>query len=213
MKQFIVLLIVFASICTAAYGQVEETPSQPTAFPFDQDRLLNRLASLKPFKPDKGESESGYAFVVTHEEFRNSLIFLPKEKIDGVMEGFVSAAAFSFKSNTQFLMLTQWKDHESAKRFMGVEGELWSLKDKEYEQYIKEVVYKEIDITKDEKALLTRKTLEQTGQKQDVTTFVSARRNYFFECTLIGSYEDNEVKELVLRIWKIIESEGKKGTR
>jgi hypothetical protein len=213
MKQFIVLFVVFASICTAAYGQVAEGTSQPTVFTFDQDQLLNRLASLKPFKSERGESEPGYAFVVTQEEFKKSLIFLSKEKVDAVMENFVNAAAFSFKDNTLFLMLTQWKDRASAQKFMKVEDELWRLKDEKYQQYIKEVVYEGLDIAKDEKALLTRKTLKQGEQQQDVTTFVSARKTYLFECTLIGRYKDSEVKKLILQIWKIIESEEQKGTR
>jgi hypothetical protein len=213
MKQFCVLLVAIASICTAAYGQVEETPSQSSAFHFDQDQLLDRLATLKPFKPEKGETNSGYAFAVTQEDFRNSLMFLSKEKIDEVMGDFVSAVAFSFKDNTQFLMLTQWQDQEAAQKFMKVENELWRLKDEKYQHYIQEVVYEEIDIAKGEKALLTRKTLKQAEQKQNVIIFVSARENHLFECTLIGRYRDSEVKKLILQIWKIIESEEKKGKR
>lgn len=213
MKQFIILLVAIASICSAAYGQVEEGVSQSPAFQFDQEQLLSRFAALEPFKPEKGENDSGYAFVVTQEDFRNSLIFLSKEKIDEVMANFGNAVAFSFKNDTQFLMLTQWKDRESAQAFMKVENELWRLKDEKYKQYIKKVVYKEIDVVKDEKALLTRKTLKQAEQKQEATTFVSARKNYFFECTLIGGYTDSEVKKLILQIWKIVESEEKKGVR
>ena len=129
------------------------------------------------------------------------------------MGNFVSALAFSFKDNTLFLMLTQWKDRASAQKFMKVEDELWRLKDEKYQQYIKEVVYKELDITKEEKALLTRKTLKQGEQQQDVTTFVSARKNYLFECTLIGGYQESKVKKLILQIWKIIESEEQKRAR
>lgn len=213
MKAFCVLLVAIITMCTAAYGQGEEGVSQSPALQLNQDQLLNRLATLKPFKPDKGEAESEYAFVVTQEEFRKSLVFLSKENVDEAMKGFVSAAAFSFKGNTQFLMLTQWQDQEAAQKFMRVEDELWRLKDKEYQQYIKQVVYKEIDITKDEKALLTRKTIKQGKQKQDVTIFVSAREKYLFECTLIGGYTDDEVKKLILQIWKMIESEKKKGAR
>jgi rRNA-processing protein FCF1 len=121
--------------------------------------------------------------------------------------------AFAFRDNTQFLMLTQWKDQESAQKFMKVENELWRLKDEKYQHYIQEVVYEEIDIAKDEKALLTRKTLKQAEQKQNVTIFVSARKNYLFECTLIGRYQDSEVKKLILQIWKIIKSEEKRGAR
>jgi hypothetical protein len=84
---------------------------------------------------------------------------------------------------------------------------LWRLKDKKYQQYLKEVVYVEIDVTKDERALLTRKTIEQAEQRHDATIFVSARGNYLFECTLIGTYRDKKVKKLILQIWKIIESE------
>ena len=213
MKPIYVLLVAIITMCTAAYGQVGEEGARSPAFQFDQDQLLKRLAALKPFKTDKGEVESRYAFIVTQEEFRKSLIFLSQEKVDEAMEGFVSAAAFSFKGNTQFLMLTQWRDQESAQEFMRVEDELWRLKDKEYQQYIKKVVYEEINITNDERALLTRKTIQQGKQKQDVTTFVSARETYLFECTLIGCYTDREVKKLILQIWKIIESEVKKGVR
>jgi hypothetical protein len=213
MKQFIVLLVAIITISTAAYGQVEKQASQTTAFNFDQEQLLNRLAALKPFKPEKGESASGYAFIVTQEDFRDSLIFLSKEKIDEVMGNFVSALAFSFKDNTLFLILTQWKDRASAQKFMKVEDELWRLKDEKYQQYIKEVVYEELDITKDEKALLTRKTLKQGEQQQEVTTFVSAKKTYLFECTLLGGYEESKVRKLILQIWKIIESEEQKGAR
>ena len=127
------------------------------------------------------------------------------------MDGFVGAAAFSFEANTQFLMLTQWQDQEAARKFIKVEDELWRLKDKEYQQFLKKVVYEEIDIAEDEKALLTRKTIQQGEQKQAVTTFVSARGKYLFECTLIGDFTDREVKKLILQIWDVIESEEKKG--
>lgn len=209
MKQFIILLVIIVSICTAPYGQGEEGTSPSTVFQFDHNRLLNRLAGLKPFKPEKGESEAGNAFIVTPAEFRKSLLFLSEEKADGVMEGFIGAAGFSFKDNSEFLMLTQWKNPASAQGFMKVEEELWRLKDKEYQQYLKEVVYEEIDIAKDEQALLTRKQIEQVGQRHDATTFVSARGNYLFECTLIGKYADKDVKKLIQQIWKIIESEEK----
>jgi hypothetical protein len=214
MRKILCLLVMLATISTAVYGQVEEGASQPTAFHFDQDQLLDRLAALKPFKPEKGESEPGYAFVVTQEEFRNSLVFLAEEKADEVMVGFVSAAAFSFKSDTQFLMLTQWKDQESASNFMKIRNELWHLTDEAYPSLIKNVLYKEVDIAKDEKALLTRKTLEQGEQKPKITTsFISSRKHYLFECNLIGDYTETEVQKLILQIWKIIESEGKKGAR
>jgi len=209
MRKILCLLVMLATICTAAYGQDDERASSSTAFQIDHDRLLNRLADLKLFKPVKGESEAGNAFVVTSEEFRKSLLFLSEEKADEVMESFVGAAGFSFKDNSEFLMLTQWKDPTSVQGFMKVEEELWRLKDKEYQQYLKEVVYEEIDITKDEQALLTRKQIEHGGQRHDATTFVSARGNYLFECTLIGTYNDKEVKKLILQIWKIIESEEK----
>jgi hypothetical protein len=211
MKQFCFLLVAVITMCTAAYGQGEGGASQSPAFHFDQEHLLNRLAALKPFKSDKGEAESKYAFVVTQEEFRKSLIFLSKEEVDVAMDGFVGAAAFSFEANTQFLMLTQWQDQEAARKFIKVEDELWRLKDKEYQQFLKKVVYEEIDIAEDEKALLTRKTIQQGEQKQAVTTFVSARGKYLFECTLIGDFTDREVKKLILQIWDVIESEEKKG--
>jgi hypothetical protein len=130
-----------------------------------------------------------------------------------VMKVFGMALAFSFKDNTQFLVLTQWRDLESAKNFMTVRDELWRLTDGKYRSYIKDVTYEPVDIGAGEKALLTRKTLEQGGRKQDVTTFISARDAYFFECTLLGNYESSEVKKLILQIWKIIESEAKKGQR
>jgi hypothetical protein len=214
MKQFVVLLIAIAFICTAAYGQVEERASQSTAFHFDHGKVLNRLADLKPFKSEKGEYEQEKSsFLVTQEEFRSSLTFLAQEKADEIMKDFGSAMAFAFRDNTQFLMLTQWRDREAAQMFMKVEDELWRLKDKEYEQFLKRVVYEEIEITKDEKAFLTRKTIQQGEQKQDVTTFISARGKYFVECTLIGGYTDREVKKLILAIWKIVESEEQKGKR
>jgi hypothetical protein len=215
MKQIVVLLVAIACICTAAFAQVEEGTSQPSAFHFDHERVLNRLADLKPFKTEEGETDSGHAFAVTQEEFRNSLILLIKEgeKVDEVMANFGNAMACSFKNGTQLLTLTQWTDGQSAQAFMKLRYELWRSTDKEYQQYIKKVVYEEIDITKDEKALLTRKTIQQGKQKQDVTTFVSARGTYFFECTLIDEYTDREVKKLILEIWKIIESEEKKGGR
>jgi len=207
MRKILCLLVMFAIICTVAYGQGEEGTASSTAFQIDQDRLLKRFAVLKPFKTDRGEPGLGYAFVVTPEEFRKSLLFLAEEKADELMESFVGAAGFSFNDNSEFLMLTQWKDPSSAQAFVKVEEELWRLKDKKYQQYLKEVVYEEIDVAKDEQALLTRKTIEQTGQRHDATTFVSARGNYLFECTLIGTYKDKKVKKLILQIWKIIESE------
>ena len=214
MKAFFILLAAVSFICTAAYSQVDEGVSQPTAFHFDHEQVLNRLAALKPFKSDQGEYEQERdSFLVTQEDFRSSLILLSQERADEIMKDFGSAMAFSFRDNTQFLMLTQWQDQEAAQQFMGIEDEVWRLKDKAYEQYITKVAYKEIDITKDEKALLTRKTLKQREQTQDVTIFVSARGKYLFECTLIGGYTDSEVKKLILEIWKIIESEEKKGIR
>jgi hypothetical protein len=96
---------------------------------------------------------------------------------------------------------------------MKVRDELWHLTDGKYQSYIKNVQYEALDIAEGDKALLTRKTLEQSGQKQDVTTFISARKDYFFECTLMGSYEGSEVKKLILQIWKIVEAEAKKGKR
>ena len=146
---------------------------------------------------------------MTPEEFRKSLLFLSEEKADEVMKDFVGAAGFSFKDNSEFLMLTQWKDPASAQAFVEVEKELWRLKDEKYQQYLKEVVYEAIDIAKDEQALLTRKQIEQAGQRHDATTFVSTRGNYLFECTLIGDYKDKKVKKFILQIWKIIESEKK----
>jgi hypothetical protein len=214
MKAFFILFVAVFCICTAAYGQGEEGASPSTVFAFNQGQLVNRLATLKPFKPDKGEYEQERSsFLVTQEEFRSSLTFLAQESVAEVMEKFGGAMAFSFKDNTQFLMLTQWQDQVAAQKFMRIEDELWRLKDKEYQQFLKKVVYEEIDITKDEKALLTRKTIQQGERKQDVTIFVSAREQYLFECTLIGAYTDREVKTLILQIWKIIESEAKKGTR
>lgn len=209
MKKILCLLVMIAAVCIAAYGQGEEGAAQSTAFQLDQDQLLKHFAALKPFTPEKGQPGPGYAFVVTPEEFRKSLLFLSKEKADKMMESFVGAAGFSFKDNSQFLMLTQWKEPASAQAFMKIEEELWRLKDKQYQQYIKEVVYEEIDVAKDEKALLTRKTIEQAGQRHDATIFVSARGNYLFECTLIGNYKDRKVKKFILQIWKIIESEEK----
>ena len=211
MRHFFVLMILLALIGAATAGLAQEQAAPFALAQFDKDRLLNRLADLKPFQAEKTGSVPGYAFPVTKEEFRNSLLFLSSERTDEVMEAFGIALAFSFKDNTQFLILTQWRDQKSAERFMQVEGELWRLKDEEYKKYIKEVDYKDIEIASGEKALVTRKTLEQGGQKQDVTSFVSARKAYFFECTLMGNYEDKEVKKLILQIWKIVESEIKKG--
>ena len=215
MRRIFCLLVILATLCTVAYGQDEEGGAQSPApaFQFDQDQLLIRLATLKPFKPDKDQSLPGYTFVVTQEDFRSSLNFLAEERVDQIMENFGVAVAFSFKNDTHFLILTQWQDHESAKQFMQIEQELWRFKDKAYQEYIKRVVYEEIDVADDEKALLTRKTLAQAGQKQNVTTFVSARKNTFFECTLIGDYSDREVKKLILQIWKHIESEVKEADK
>jgi hypothetical protein len=215
MKQFIILFVAVAFICTAAYGQGEEGASQSQALHFDQDKLLKRFADLKPFKAEKGETDSGHAFAVTQEEFRNSLMLLikEKEKVDEIMAQFDSAAAFAFNNDTQLLTLMQWANPEYAEKFMNLRYELWHLTDKTYQQYIKKVVYEEIYIRKDERALLTRKTIQQGKQKQDVTTFVSAKGKYLFECTLIGEYSDSTVKKLILQIWKIIESEKKRGIR
>jgi hypothetical protein len=129
------------------------------------------------------------------------------------MKAFGMALAFSFKENAQFLVLTQWRDGDAAKSFMKMRDELWRLTDEKYRSYIKAVTYESLDIGEGEQALLTRKTLEQAGQKQNVTTFISARKAYFFECTLMGSYENDEAKKLIGQIWRIIESEAKKVQR
>ncbi len=213
MRRFFVLLVLLTIIGAAAYGQVGEQAAQFPITTFDKDQLVNRLAVLKPFQSEKGGAGPGYSFSVNKEEFKNSLNSLSEGKADEVMKDFGMAVAFSFKDNTQFLILTQWRDYESAKNFMKVRDELWHLTDEKYQSYIKNVKYEELGIAKGEKALLTRKTIEQAGQKVDVTTFVSARKNYFSECTLIGTYNDSEVQKLILQIWKIVESEEKKVTR
>ncbi len=209
---FCILIILVTIYAVASSSSGEQIPSFPIV-QFDKDRLLDRLADLKPFQAEKGGAVPGYAFPVTREEFRNSLLFLSPERADEVMNAFGMALAFSFKGNTQFLIFTQWRDQKSAEHFMQVEGELWRVKDEEYKKYIKEVDYKDIEIAAGEKALVTRKTLEHGGQKQEVTSFVSARKAYFFECTLMGNYEISEVKKLILQIWKIVESEAKKVQR
>jgi hypothetical protein len=213
MRHFFVLLVLLTLIGATTYGLAQEQAAPFPIAQFDKDRLLNRLADLKPFQAEKGGTVQGYAFPVNKEEFKNSLLFLSSERMDEVMKVFGMALAFSFKDNTQFLVLTQWRDLESAKNFMTVRDELWRLTDGKYRSYIKDVTYEPVDIGAGEKALLTRKTLEQGGRKQDVTTFISARDAYFFECTLLGNYESSEVKKLILQIWKIIESEAKKGQR
>ena len=211
-----ILFMVVAFICTAAYGQAEEATSQPTAFQFDQDQLLNRLADLKPFKSEKGEFEQERSsFLVTREDFRSSLALLIKEqtKIDEIMANFRNAFAFSFKGGTKFLTLTQWTDPEAAKKFMNLRYELWRLTDEKDPSLIIDVQYQEIDLLKDEKALLTRKTLGQDEKKYPTTSFLSSRKNYVFECNFIGNYNDQEIKKIILQIWEIIESEEKKGVR
>jgi hypothetical protein len=213
MRKILCLLVLLTIIGTAVYSQAEEQTLPFAVVNFDKDQLLNRLATLKPFQSEKGGAGLGYAFSVTKEEFRNSLAFLAQEKTEEMMKDFGMAVAFSFKDNTQFLVLTQWRDHEAAKKFMRMRDELWRLTDEKYKSHIKNVDYEELEIAKDEKALLTRKTIEQAGQKQDITTFVSARKSYLFECTLIGTYNDSDVQKLVLQIWKIVESEEKKGMR
>jgi hypothetical protein len=213
MRRFFCLLAIFAALFITAYVQCEELVPPFAIAQFDKDQLLNRLGTLKPFQPEKGGGGQGPAFAVTKEEFRNSLLFLPPERTDGVMKDFGMAVAFSFRGNTQFLILTQWRDPESAKNFMQLRHELWRMTDEQYQSHIKNVAYEELAIAKGEKALLSRKTIEQSGQKQDVTTFVSARETYFFECTLMGSYGQNEVKKLVLQIWKIVEAGIKQGAR
>ena len=216
MKTLYILFVAVAFICTTAYGQIEEGGAQPTAFHFDHEQVLNRLAALKPFKTEKGEYEQeGHSFLVTQEDFRSSLVLLIKEqaKIDEIMANFRNAFAFSFKSGTKFLTLTQWIDPEAAKNFMNLRYELWRLTDEKDPSLIIDVQYQEIDLLKDEKALLTRKTLGQDEQKYPTTSFLSSRNNYVFECNFIGNYNDKEVKKIILQIWKIIESEEKKGTR
>ena len=114
MKQFIILFVAVAFICTAAYGQVEEGASQSQAFPFDHEQVLYRLADLKPFKIEKGEFEqAGYSFLVTQEEFRNSLMLLikEKEKVDEIMAQFnIPANLNVFPSFPRFRLLprSEW---------------------------------------------------------------------------------------------------------
>jgi len=213
MRQFFVLLGLLTLIGTAIYGQAQEQAPPFAVTRFDKDQLLNRLAVLKPFQTEKGKTGAGYAFAVTAEEFKKSLLLLPPEKTDEVMKSFGMALAFSFKENTQFLVLAQWRDGDAAKNFMKMRNELWRLTDEKYRGYLKNVAYESLDTGEGEQVLLTRKTIEQGSQKQDVTTFISARNAYFFECTLMGNYENDEAKKLVVQIWKIIESEAKKVQR
>jgi len=205
MRKFLVLFVLLGFIGLATTAHAQEQAPAPAVASFDKDRLLERLADVKPFQSEKGGAGSGYAFFVKKEEFRESLLFLAPEKVDGVMKDFGMAVAFSFKDNTQFLILTQWRDNDAAKNFMKVRDEQWRLTDAAYKQYITGIEYKELDIAADTKALVTRKTISQTGQRQPVTTFVSARKDYFFECTLLGMLPDDEVKKLIVRLWKIIE--------
>jgi hypothetical protein len=213
MRKFFVLLALVTIIGAAAYAQSEEQAPPFAITQFDKDRLMNQLVTLKPFQSEKGGAGPGSAFFVKQEEFRNSLLFLSPEKTDEVMKDFGMAMGFLFKDKSQFLTISQWRDHESAKNFMQVRDELWRLTNEQYQSHIKNLTYEELDLAKGEKALLTRKTFEQSGQKQDVITFLSVRKEFFFECTLMGSYEDGEVKKLILQIWKIVESEVKKGQR
>jgi hypothetical protein len=212
MRKFFVLLALVTIIGAAAYAQCEEQAPPFAITQFDKDRLLNRLAALKPFQPEKGGADLGSAFFVGQEEFKDSLLFLSPEKTDEVMKDFGMAVGFLFKDKNQLLTLTQWRDHGSAKNFMQVRDELWRLTDEQYQRHIKNVEYEELDIGDGERVLLSRKTLEESGQK-DITMFISARKTYFFECTLMGSYNDSELKKLILQIWKIVESEAKKGMR
>ena len=208
MRKFLVLFVLLGLIGLATTAHAQEQAPAPAVASFDKDRLLERLADVKPFQSEKGGAGSGYAFFVKKEEFRESLLFLSPEKVDGVMKDFGMAVAFSFKDNTHFLILTQWRDN--GKDLLGiclmkVRDEQWRLTDAAYKQYISGIDYKELDIAADTKALVTRKTISQTGQRQPVTTFVSARKDYFFECTLLGMLPDDEVKKLIVRLWKIIE--------
>jgi hypothetical protein len=212
MRKIFVLLVLAVIMGAAAYARCQEQNPPIAITKFDPDRLLNRLGDLKPFQAEKGVTSQGYVFPVSREEFRNSLLFLSPEKTDEVMKDFGVAMGFLFKDRNQFLTLTQWRDPESAKKFMQVRGELLRLTDEHYQSHIKSVTYKELDIAKDEKALLTRKTIEQGEQQQDITMFICARNAYFFECTLMGTYDDGEVKKLILQIWKIVEASTKKGT-
>jgi len=213
MRTIFCILIILVTICAAASGPSGEPVSSFAVAQLDKDRLLNRLAELKPFQAEKGGLGAGSSFPVTKEEFRNSLLFLSPERTDEVMKDFGMAVGFLFKDKNQLLTLTQWRDHGSAKNFMQVRYELWHLTDDEYRGHLKNVNYEELDIGEGEKVLLTRKTLEQSGQRRDITMFISVRKAYFFECTLMGAYESSEVKKLILQIWKIVESEVKKGQR
>jgi hypothetical protein len=213
MRKFFALLALATIIGAAVCARCEEPNPSIAIGQFDTGRLLNRLADLKPFQTEKGVSGLGDAFPVTKEEFRNSLLFLSPERTDEVMKDFGMAVGFLFKDKNQFLTLTQWRDPESAKNFMQVRDELLRLTDEQYQNHIKNVTYEELDIAKGEKALLTRKTIEQNNAQQDITMFICARKDYFVECTLMGTYDDNEVKKLILQIWKIVESEAKKGMR
>jgi len=206
MRHFFVPLVILLLIGAATGSLAQEKAAPFAVSQLDKDRLLSRLADLKPFQAEKKGIPPGYAFPVTREEFKNSLLFLSPVRTDEVMNTFGMALAFSFKENTQFLILTQWKDGEAANNFMKVRDELWRLTDEKYQSYIKNVTYEPLDIGEEGKALLARKAIEQGGQKQNVTTFISSRNAYFFECTLLGNYESSEVKKLILQIWKIVES-------
>ena len=109
MKIFTILFIVLVFVCPSVYGQSEKQAAPTATAPIDKEQLLERLTALKPFQSEKGGAGLGYAFFVKKEEFKDSLLFLAQEKVDAVMNDFSMAVAFSFKDNTQFLILTQCK--------------------------------------------------------------------------------------------------------
>jgi hypothetical protein len=127
------------------------------------------------------------------------------------MKGFGKAIVFISKRN--ILALTRWKSPDFAQQFMQIEKEILELNDKRYKEHLKEVTYTQIEIKAAEKALVARKVvqlpeLEEKKRKKyyTITTFVTVRRNYMLEGIFVDkAYKDEELKDMMGRIWETIQ--------
>lgn len=173
----------------------------------NEERLLRRLIDIKPFQT----AGPGHAFAIAKEGFAASLAFFPPERRDQVMDGFEMAVAFQFGERGHFLVVSAWRDEQTARLFAEGEGEAWRERDEEYRKHIRGVEYRDIEVAKGERGFWIKKRIEQEGETREVTTLLATRGVWSIECTLMGGYEEREIKSLLQQIWKAIEGETKRG--
>jgi hypothetical protein len=207
MQRFLCLWVLLV-LGFAFHVQAAEHPPKP----MNKERLLSQLARLRPFMPERGMPEKGRSRDLSKDHLRQGMRGLPRERVDRETAGYVGGAIFLFNGGRQILAVMQWKTHGSAARFMKVENELLRLKDKTPAYGVVQSTYRFIPITKSEKALICRKTLQRRGRKHQLTTFVAVRKTCLLEGNFLARiYEDQTLRGIIADIWKAVQ-EGK-GTR